>query len=309
MLHYSFTPPRPTDKTIGHRGVAALAPENTMAGFRLAANLGIEWVEFDLRLTADEELVIFHGDDLEQTTNGKGSVHEHTVAELQKLDAGSKFHPRFHGEKIPIFSEVLPELIRLGLYLNIELKVPKELPLAHAQKMGSLLVDTLLKCWPKEQPWPFVSSFHWASLHIIRKAIPDIPIGFLAHTITSEEIEEIGKLSNVSINCNHQNLTDEIFELARFLDIPVLAYTVNDPVIAQKLFEKGIFAVFSDDPKYLTHTLMCQHSPCWTPYQQIANSSSCDIPISEKCDIPISENDEISCELEFTPIRYSPLRD
>ena len=76
-------------KIIGHRGAAGLAPENTLGGFGKAKDAGAKWVEFDVRITRDKRLAVIHDADLERTTNGRGRVADHDMAELGELDAGS----------------------------------------------------------------------------------------------------------------------------------------------------------------------------------------------------------------------------
>lgn len=93
-------------QAVAHRGLLRHAPENTLANFRACLELRLGF-EFDVQRSKDGTLVCVHDDTLERTTNGKGRVGEHTLAELKKLDAGAWFHPRFAGERIPTIDEVL----------------------------------------------------------------------------------------------------------------------------------------------------------------------------------------------------------
>ena len=92
---------------IAHRGASGAAPENTMAAFRKAVELGAGFIETDLQLSRDARLVALHDDTLERTTNGRGPVSSKTLEELRKLDAGSWFRSSgqgtaaFAGERIP----------------------------------------------------------------------------------------------------------------------------------------------------------------------------------------------------------------
>src|SRR5271169_865003 len=96
---------------IGHRGAAAHAPENTLAGFRAARVLGCTWVEFDVRLTGDGALVVCHDDQLKRTTDGHGQISKLPLAAIRRWDAGSWFSKSFAGEMIPTLDETL-ELCR-----------------------------------------------------------------------------------------------------------------------------------------------------------------------------------------------------
>lgn len=92
---------------IGHRGSSSDRPENTLASTRRAIEAGATAVEVDVRLTKDGHLVLRHDETLDKTTTGKGLIREKTLAELQELDAGSWFDPKFSGEKIPTLTQVL----------------------------------------------------------------------------------------------------------------------------------------------------------------------------------------------------------
>src|SRR5438094_732582 len=92
---------------IAHRGGRALSPENTLTAIRKAISLGVDYVELDIRAAKDGPLVIMHDSDVDRTTNGHGKVKDLTLAEIRALDAGSKFDPKYAGQKVPTFEEVL----------------------------------------------------------------------------------------------------------------------------------------------------------------------------------------------------------
>jgi glycerophosphoryl diester phosphodiesterase len=92
---------------MGHRGAMGTAPENTMASFKQAVELGVEAIELDVHLSKDGKLVVIHDETVDRTTDGTGEVAELTLAELKALDAGSSFDPKFAGERIPTLEEVL----------------------------------------------------------------------------------------------------------------------------------------------------------------------------------------------------------
>ncbi len=111
-----------------HRGGAAYAPENTLASFAEGLRRGADMLELDVHLARDGELVVIHDHDLARTTDGRGYVHHHTAAELQRLDAGSWFAPRFAGERIPTLEEVIA-LVARQAYLTVEVKgLPRDWP-------------------------------------------------------------------------------------------------------------------------------------------------------------------------------------
>jgi len=92
-------------RIIGHRGVAGHAPENTLASIREAAAMGLMWVEFDVMMTKDGELVLIHDESLDRTTDGDGRVPKTSLAELKERDAGGWFDKRFQNERIPTLKE------------------------------------------------------------------------------------------------------------------------------------------------------------------------------------------------------------
>ena len=109
-------------RVIGHRGAAACAPENTLAGLRKALELGCLWVEFDVRLTADGHLILLHDDGLARTTDGRGSAAKSLLAALRRHDAGAWFGRCFKGEPVPTLAEAVALLGELGIGANVELK-------------------------------------------------------------------------------------------------------------------------------------------------------------------------------------------
>ena len=90
-----------------HRGAAGLAPENTLAAFRMAIELGVDGTELDLQATKDGVVVVIHDDTVDRTTDGRGRIGDLTLAEIKRLDAGAKFSPAFQGERIPTLSELI----------------------------------------------------------------------------------------------------------------------------------------------------------------------------------------------------------
>lgn len=107
---------------IGHKGAIHLAPENTLASFRAALELGVDGVEFDCYLCRDGHPVVIHDATVDRTTNGQGRVRASTLEELKRLDASSWFDPRFAKERIPTLAEVLDLLAPSGVLINIEIK-------------------------------------------------------------------------------------------------------------------------------------------------------------------------------------------
>jgi glycerophosphoryl diester phosphodiesterase len=114
---------QPSIRVIGHRGAAALAPENTWAGFDLALGLGVDAIETDVRATRDGVLVLLHDERLDRTTDGTGPVQETDWAALQCLDAGAWFDARYAGERIPALEATLA---RYGQRTHLVIEIKQE---------------------------------------------------------------------------------------------------------------------------------------------------------------------------------------
>ncbi|MEE9284923.1 MAG: glycerophosphodiester phosphodiesterase family protein [Dehalococcoidia bacterium] len=108
-------------RVVGHRGAPALAPENTLASFAKALEMGVDFVEVDVHLSRDGALVVIHDHTLDRTTDGRGLVGQRSLEEIKRLDAGSWFDRRFAGERIPTLDEVL-ELVGGRCAVAVEIK-------------------------------------------------------------------------------------------------------------------------------------------------------------------------------------------
>jgi glycerophosphoryl diester phosphodiesterase len=111
----------PVKGLCAHRGANNNYPENTLAAIKEAVRLGVQMIEFDIRKTKDNVLVVIHNDEVDETTNGKGRVENLTSEDIRKLDAGSWKDPKFKDEKIPTFEEVL-NVIPKNILMNIHIK-------------------------------------------------------------------------------------------------------------------------------------------------------------------------------------------
>lgn len=222
---------------IGHRGAAAHAPENTLAAFAKAAELGCAMVEFDVRLSADGVPIVFHDDRLERTTNGAGPVGTCTLAQLKRLDAGM-------GETIPTLAEVLDLTQRLGLAINPEIKPdPGQGP---ATVRAALAVA---RGWGG--PPPLFSSFDPTALAEAARLRPDWPRSLLVETIPPDWPQVIRRLGCTAIAAHHRALPTAQVTTLRAAGLTVMAYTVNRPGRARQLWKRGVCTVFSDCPDRL----------------------------------------------------------
>ena len=227
--------PFPLPRWIAHRGGGSLAPENTLAGIRVAARLGFKAVEFDVMLSGDGTPVLIHDETLERTTNGAGPVCGTPDSVLFSLDAG-------HGERVPRFAEAAALCRELGLLANVEIKPAAGHELATATVVAWLTADL----WRGAAVQPLLSSFSLAALEVARDVAPEIRRGVLFEAPPRDWLAEVQRLRAISLHCDANLLRDEVLTEARAHDIPVLCYTVNTPKQAEMLFSRGVSGLFTD---------------------------------------------------------------
>jgi len=155
---------------LGHRGASHAAPQNTLAAFRKAADVGADGVELDVHLSRDGVPVVIHNDSVDATTDGTGLVRDMTLVQLQALDAGAHFDAAFAGERIPTLEEVLAE-VGMRLLTNIELKAGQTSALVPA------VVELVRRMGMATRVW--FSSFKPYALYRARALAPEIPCGLL----------------------------------------------------------------------------------------------------------------------------------
>jgi glycerophosphoryl diester phosphodiesterase len=235
------------EKIIGHRGASAYAPENTIASFDKALALGCRFIEFDVMCSADGEPFIIHDDNLKRTTNGKGEVGKVEATYLQSLDAGSWFSKHFKGEPLPHFKDVLKWLSFSQVQANIEIKPYP----GTAEQTTTAVLSAIQRYWPTGTPLPLISSFEWDALALCSSIAPEMPLGLLLHEWDEQWLEKAKQLGCYSIHFNRKILTETRVKAVKAQGYVVCAYTVNRKRLANKLFQWGVDAVFSDYPDLL----------------------------------------------------------
>lgn len=217
---------------IGHRGAAGLEPENTLRSIARAMELGADWVEIDIR-SAGGNLIVFHDDTLERTTNGRGRVDTCDFAKLRALDAGK-------GERVPLLGEVL-DLIDARIGLNVELKGPGVAP----------AVIAVLRDYLARQPlWRdrlLLSSFDMLQTELAAAA-SDLRLGLLYREPSSVALCRAQRLKAWSIHPALRYVTPELVEAAHARALRVLVYTVNSKSDLRRMLDYGVDGVFTDYP-------------------------------------------------------------
>ncbi len=243
-------------KIIGHRGACAYAPENTLESIHTAADLGVEWVELDVKLTKDDMPIIFHDETLERTTNGAGNVADTLYEDIRQLEAGSWFADGFAGIKIPTLEEALDVLLDRGLGLNLEIKPcpGREIETAEAA------LDVLSSIWDDHEKL-LISSFQHPSLETARDMAGDWARGLLlGGDDMPENWQELASYLEVqTMNLGSRLVTHDLVHEIAALGMKTLVYTVNDPDEARLLQSYGVDTLFSDQPDVIKEGLFSVH--------------------------------------------------
>lgn len=239
MPFLNFHPP-----VIAHRGASGYAPENTLAAFKKAMQLGLHWIEFDVMQAACGEPIIFHDDLLDRTTNGKGEVNRLSYEALSKLDAGTWFNTSFSGEKIPTLRQVIQFLETTKLSANVEIKAE----VGQEERLVKRVLKEMADYLSSETSCILFSSFSIDALKSLRKHAPDCLLGLLLHEWQADWKEICASLQCVSVHVNETILTPEYAYDIKSMGKRLLSYTVNDSKRAEELYSWGVDAVFSDVP-------------------------------------------------------------
>lgn len=242
-------------KIIGHRGACEYAPENTIESIHTAADMGVEWVELDVKLTKDQVPIIFHDDELDRTTNGHGLVAEATWEDIKQLECGSWFAEGFSGASIPSLEQVIDVLLERKLGLNLEIK-----PCAGREKETvEVALDLLSQIWDEHDKL-LISSFSHVSLETANDMAHDWARGLLIESDLPNEWKDLADYLDVkTLNVNGEHLTREQAEAIMDMDYQIITYTVNDPITARRLQSWGIDSFITDVPDILQENLLTVH--------------------------------------------------
>lgn len=232
----------PYPKVIAHRGAGKLAPENTLAAFRLGASFGHRAFEFDVKLSSDGISFLLHDATLDRTTNGTGRADAHTFGELARLDAGAWHSPAFAGENLPSLSAVLRYVRANGFLVNVEIKPTP----GREWQTGAAVALDVQHLWQVEQPLPLLSSFSETALLAAREVAPQLPRAHLFDRLPEDWPDRLARVGCVALDVNHRELSADIVAQAHAHGFRVLCYTVNEPDRAHELLTMGVDSVITD---------------------------------------------------------------
>ena len=245
---------------IAHRGASALAPENTLAAFRKAVEDGAEGIEFDVRLSKDGTVVVFHDADLKRIAGRDEKVIDLSFEELQKIDTGTWFNrvfprlenERFSNETIPTLQDVLDLLkdFRGLIYIELKCREREVEPLAEAV-CRAISASHLL-------PNIIVKSFRLQAIPEIRRLCPGITTAALFAPKIMTMLRKEKHLLKIAqefradqISLHYTLISRKFMKNAERKNLPVTVWTVDNPRFVRRAIDLGITAVITNNPAIL----------------------------------------------------------
>ncbi len=226
----------PSAKVVGHRGASGLLPENTLAAFSRAIDLGVDAVECDVRLTADGRLIVMHDETVDRTTDGAGAVAEMDLAATRKLDAGG-------GQPPPTFDELLDVVAgRCELYCELKGEGTPA-PAVEAVTARGMAADTM-----------FVS-FSFDRLAEARRLLPGARIGPIVSRPTDERLDRLLAMRPEMASVDFKNVSLALAEKVHDAGAALGVWTPNHPPQMRAMLALGADIITTDRPDLLLELL------------------------------------------------------
>ncbi len=233
---------------VAHRGASVECPENTLLAFRRAMEYGVDALEIDLHLTRDQQLVVIHDQRLERTTNGDGWVRDHTLAQIQALDAGQ-------GERVPQLTELFQLMRGTPVRLCIEIK-------------GSSEAESLETCEAAVQAIEaanltgkvILTSFNPASLLRAKALLPGLATMLDPSpqdgSLTPRQVCEQGLRAGANcLSYDFHHVTQAVAEEARLSGLSLWPWNPNEPHEIASQLRLGVPGIMTDRPEMLNKAI------------------------------------------------------
>lgn len=227
---------------IAHRGAGRLAPENTLAAFRLGAAHGFRMAECDVKLSADGVPFLLHDATLERTTDGHGIAGELPWGALAQLDAGGWHSRAYAGEPLPTLRQVARWCLANGCLLDLEIKPTP----GTEEHTGRVVADAAARLWQGAPVPPLLTSFRPEALHGAQQAAPQLPRGLLLDSLWDGWQPIARQLQCRAIVCHHALWDAALVEQVHAAGWRALSYTVNDEWAAERLIALGTDGIVTD---------------------------------------------------------------
>ena len=240
----------PYPRWVAHRGAGKLAPENTLAAFRVGASHGYRMFECDVKLSSDGVPFLMHDATLQRTTNARAKLGagnsavggDHPWGTLSQLDAGSWHSRAFAGEPLPTLDAVAAFCIRNGYFLNIEIKPTP----GTAHHTGEVVAREAARLWAGQTVPPLLTSFEPDALRGAMDVQPELPRGLLLDTLWTGWLETALVLGCKAVVCNQALWDRSSVTQAQSAGFRTLSYTVNDEWAAHRLIDLGTDGIITD---------------------------------------------------------------
>ncbi|HEV7966936.1 MAG TPA: glycerophosphodiester phosphodiesterase family protein [Candidatus Acidoferrales bacterium] len=240
--------------TIAHRGASGHAPENTMAAFRRAVELGSRFIETDLQITRDARVIAIHDFTLDRTTNGKGQVHLLPLDQIRALDAGAWFGDGgaggFSGERVPTLKEILDFAKEHDVIFYLEIKSGPAWGVEHA--VVAALRDQ------NASARVVILSFDPAALDSVHRLDSTMMTGFLCEHPSNDLVERTVRAGARQLVARGDLVTSPIVEKAHHAGLQVVAWTINEADQMRRLMQVGVDGIITDYPDRLFGVLQSQ---------------------------------------------------
>jgi glycerophosphoryl diester phosphodiesterase len=233
-------------KTVfAHRGMSALAPENTLSAFALTKDYGIEWIECDVDVLGDGTVVVTHDERLDRCTNQSGLVYEKTAADLKEIDAGSWFSDEFINEPLPTLAQLIDLVNENQLNINVEIK-----SCISGWADTLRLIDGTIAALEKlnSNCQLIVSCFNPLALSEFKRRRPHTSVACLFEQATLQP-DWLSILQACQAECVHpedKGLTQAQVQAFKAQGYRIHVYTVNSLARANELFNWGVDGIFTD---------------------------------------------------------------
>ena len=244
-------------QVVGHRGASGYAPETTLEAYRLAIQMGVDFVETDVHRLRDGTIAAIHDADVTRTTNGRGWVAELTLAEVKALDAGSWFNkanpekarPEYVGLRVPTLQEIIDLVKASSAGLCIEIKDPERYP---PDLESSLL--SLVRSNHMENRTRFLS-FSAQSIRKIKDLDASIPTIFLVSSPAKNPVQAAVDIPADELGIRYTHATPGMVDEARKHDLLISVWTVDKPKDMQRMIKLGVDRITSNYPDRLLRLL------------------------------------------------------
>ena len=214
---------------IAHRGASSYAPENTLAAFDLALEMGVRHIELDVDITSDSHIVVIHDDTVDRTTNGSGPVTSHTLAALRALDAGARFGAQLAGERIPTFDEVLARY-KGRVHVHTEIK-------GRSPSLSQRTADLIRKHRMEGQVT--ITSFQKVRLEEMRAYAPELPRGWLVRELSDATIAQAHAMGVTQLCPRADAVTPELVRRIHAEGFVARAWGVTTEELMQRVVQAG----------------------------------------------------------------------